>query len=168
MNRLFKVAHLLGLATFLGSILGHVVDGLHAGHPGTLSFLSARQNIALTTQQLTMPGLLLTIVSGLAMLTVARPSPWRKPWLLVHAGLGLLIAILTFKCLVPTGQALLQDAASLARASDPVGYARVLASMDLERIAGAANLALTFVIVCVGVWKPRCFQFFNHRAEVRS
>jgi hypothetical protein len=167
MYRFLKVAHLLGLAMFLGSVLGHIVDGLQAGPPGALSFLSARQSIALATQLLTAPGLLLLIVSGFAMSAAARPSPWRKPWILVHAGLGLVITGVTFVCLVPTGQTLLQDAVRLARAPDPGVYARVLALKDLESVAGAVNLALTIVVICVGVWKSQRFPWFR-RAEARN
>ncbi len=155
MYRVLKAFHLLGLAMFLGSILGHVVAGFEAGQPGAASFLFARQDVSLATQVLTMPGLLLTIASGFGMAAAGRLSPLRQPWLGVHAGLGLLVLVLAVCVLVPVGRTMLHDAAALMEGPDPAMIAQVLTMKRIEGAAGAVNLVLTLLILSLGVWKPR-------------
>lgn len=155
MYRFLKTAHLLGLAMFLGSVLGHIVAGIEAGQPGAASFLFARQDVSLATRVLTMPGLLLTIASGFGMMTAARLSPRRQPWLGLHAGLGLLVLILAVCFLVPTGRTILRGAASLLETPDHAVVAQVLIMKQIESVAGAVNLVLTLLIISLGVWKPR-------------
>jgi len=57
MYRTLKIAHLLGLAMFLGSVLSHVVVAALGGQPGAPGFLAARLEIAAATRALTLPGL---------------------------------------------------------------------------------------------------------------
>src|SRR5579863_1754047 len=91
MSRILKTCHLIGLTLFLGSILGHIVAGVAGGAPGTPSFLYAREHIALATQFLTLPGLALSVVSGIALAVVSRASPLRHPWLAAKIVLTLVI-----------------------------------------------------------------------------
>lgn len=152
--RLLRVAHLVGFATFLGSVLGHVVIGLTAGEPGATSFLLARDDIVSTNQALTVPGLALTVASGLALMLTGRLSPLRQRWLAVHAGLAVAVSVVAMAVLLPAGQTIAAEAAALVRASDPAAAARVAGRLRVESVVGAINIVLTLAIVTLGVLKP--------------
>lgn len=152
--RLLRVAHLLGFATFLGSVLSHVVVGLSAGEPGTIRFLAARDDIVSTTQALTAPGLALTVVSGVGLTLSGRLSPLRQRWLSVHAGLAIVVTVVAIAVLLPAGQTIAAEAATLVRTSDPAAVARIASRLRVESVIGAINIALTLAIVALGVLKP--------------
>jgi hypothetical protein len=74
--KFLKTLHLLGLVLFLGSVLGHVATSVHGGPAGgSPAFLAARENISALTQALTLPGLGIAALSGVAMAVVARMNP---------------------------------------------------------------------------------------------
>lgn len=152
--RLLKIAHLLGFATFLGSVLSHIVAGFAGGEPGAASFLFARENILSTNQVLTIPGLVLTLASGLALMVAGRLSPLRHRWLAIHAGLAIAVSVVAVAILLPAGEAIADEAAALVQASDPAAVAQVLNRSRLESVVGAINIVLTLAVVSVGVLKP--------------
>ena len=68
--RLLKILHLIGLSLFLGSIFGHIVASVLGGAPeagNEAAFLNSRVHITAATRYLTMPGLLLTLATGVGM-----------------------------------------------------------------------------------------------------
>lgn len=146
MYRSLKCLHLLGLSLFLGSIFGHIVTGATAGEAG---FLAARTEIDAATRVLTMPGLGVAIVSGIGLMLL---SPARRAWMGVHAALAAAIAILAAAIIVPEGRAVLSGAAALAQGQGD--SERVHAALMTEHIAGALNIALTLVVLALGVYKP--------------
>jgi len=156
MHRLLRTAHFIGLALFFGSALSHIVEAIAGGDPGGAGFLGARQTIELATRVLTLPGLALTIASGLGLAALSRS---RRAWMVAHGGLGLLVAILAFAVLVPAGREALAGAEALALGQSlPVSAG---AALMTERIAGAFSIALTLAIIALGVYKPRIGWFFR-------
>lgn len=154
MVRFLKTCHLLGLTLFLGSILGHIVASVAAGAPGGASFLYARQHIALATQFLTLPGLALSVLSGIALAASSRLSPLRHRWLAAKIALTLAVMANSALFLAPAGARALAGALALAR-GDAGAMAEIGAALRVEQYAGAANILLILLIVVLGVFKPR-------------
>ncbi len=154
MVRLVKTCHLIGLTLFLGSILGHIVAGAAGGAPGTASCLYAREHIALATQFLTLPGLGLAVVSGVALAIVSRQSPLRQRWLAAKIALTLAILANSALFVAPAGARALVGAVALSK-GDGAAIAEILAALRVEQIAGAVNILLILAIVLLGVFKPR-------------
>lgn len=155
MYRVAKLFHLLGLTLFLGSVFGHIVASIGGGEPGSAAFLAARENISLATRYLTLPGLALALVSGLAMAGKSGLPALRQRWLLVHAGLAIAIVATTATIVGPAGQRIL--AASLAFAHNEPGatLAAILDAKSWEDAFGRINLALALAAIVIGVFKPR-------------
>jgi hypothetical protein len=66
MYKIAKALHLVGLAMFLGSILGHISVGFVPGAKDRAeAMLFGRQAIEIATWSLTVPGLALLVVTGL-------------------------------------------------------------------------------------------------------
>ncbi|MGC9952726.1 MAG: DUF2269 family protein [Rhizomicrobium sp.] len=153
--RILKLLHLLGLTLFLGSIFGHIVSSVLGGAVGgTPAFVAAREHIALATDALTLPGLGLAILTGFGMVLVGRLSPLRAPWLIVHAGLGILIAVLAWFVIVPAVSHVLEGALELANGGRAT-IASVVALKRIEDVAGACNILLTLAAMTIAVWKPQ-------------
>ena len=150
MQRLLKFAHLIGLALFFGSVLSHIVEAIAGGDPGGAGFLDARRTIELATRALTLPGLALTMASGLGL---AALSPVRRAWMGAHAGLAILVALLAIIVIVPAGREALSGAEALAGGRSVPDATQ--AALMTEHIAGSLSIALTLAIIALGVYKPR-------------
>ncbi|MEO5336692.1 MAG: DUF2269 family protein [Magnetospirillum sp. WYHS-4] len=147
-TKTLKVLHLLGLAMFLGSILGHIAQGFVPGSASDpAAMLIGRQAIEVATRGLTLPGLGLLALSGLALAIRGRLHPARQRWLALHALALPLIALSAFTVMLPTAAALLEA----ARAGDIGGFA---ALKGRESAFGALNLLLAVAAVVLGVVKP--------------
>ena len=166
MVRLLKTCHLLGLTLFLGSILGHIVASAAAGAPGTASFLFAREQIALATQFLTLPGLALSVLSGIALMAVSRLSPLRHRWLAAKIALTLAIMANSALFLAPAGAHALAGALALSKGADAM--IEIAAALRAEQYAGAVNILLILSIVLLGVFKPRLQSRRQGAARVLS
>jgi hypothetical protein len=153
MVRLLKTCHLLGLTLFLGSILSHIVAGAAAGAPGTASFLYAREQIALATQFLTLPGLALSVLSGIALVAVSRLSPLRNRWLAAKIALTLAVMANSALFLAPAGARALMGALALSK-GEADAMIEIVAALRAEQYAGAVNILLILSIVLLGVFKP--------------
>ena len=104
MTAFLKSIHILGVAMFLGSILGHVVVGFVPGKatdPQVSVFV--RQAIVIATDILTLPGLLLLAVTGLIMLLRRGRKAFSARWLVIHTVFGLLIILNAGAVLYPAG-----------------------------------------------------------------
>lgn len=148
-----KFLHVVGIILFLGSVFGHVATGVLAGGPVDPGFVAARQNISALTRDLTLPGLGLTIVCGLALGLAGRAQPFKQRWLIVHALLAVAITVLTVAVIVPAGQRVLEDA--LLMPSVPGSQMNLESSLRTEHLVGAANIVLSLLAICVAVWRPR-------------
>jgi hypothetical protein len=154
MYPMLKVCHLIGLTLFLGSILGHVAASAAAGQPGSTGFLYMQEQIAFATRVLTLPGLLLTVASGIALAKLSRQSPLRARWLAAKVVLTAAIVINSVAFVAPAGARLLSGTAALSR-GEPVALAQIVADHKVETVAGAANIVMILAIVLLGVIKPR-------------
>ena len=104
MKKLIKTLHILGIVLFFGSILSHAISGLAEGvHGNVQSDLVVRQVVDVATWYLTVPGLSLLVLTGLAMV-VMRERPIRN--LLPHLIIVTLILTNAIFILLPTGQAI--------------------------------------------------------------
>jgi hypothetical protein len=163
MYRLLKSVHLLGLTLFLGSIFSHIVAGAAGGVIGGVGFLAARAEIDAATRALTLPGLIIAILSGIGL---ALLSPARRAWMGVHAALAAAIALLAAAVIVPAGRAAFSGTAALAQGQGNVDHVR--AALMTEHVAGAVNILLTLAVLALGVYKPalRLFARRNPRPHV--
>jgi hypothetical protein len=148
MYKSLKILHLVGLSLFLGSVFGHVVASAVGGEIGGAEFLFARKIISVATWALTLPGLALSICTGVAL---AALSPARRPWMYAHAGFAIAIALIAAFVLVPAGMEALRGVD--LSGSGPT-LADVEAALMRERIAGAVNILLALCVVAIGVIKP--------------
>lgn len=154
MTSVLKALHILGIALFLGSILGHAVIGAAEGiHDSPATLWLARQSIDVATWRLTLPGLVLLAVTGATLFLRRRASLSRLRWMKVHLVLAALIALNAILVLVPTGQAILTLAADLVEGTGNV--AALPALQGRETIFGAINILLAVTALFVAVLRPR-------------
>ncbi len=155
MYRSLKFIHILGLTLFLGSVFGHIVAGVLGGAPDSASFVFARQEVATATWVLTVPGLVLSILSGIGMIVVSGQSPVKTKWLVLHAGFAVAVAAIAALVIVPNLQDILQEAIALQKGLPGGSMETIMAKKRIEGIAGGINVLLTLTIIFLGVWKPK-------------
>lgn len=152
MRRLLKLLHLLGLSAFLGSILAFIVASQIAQGMPLQSLATLRAFVDAGTLALTLPGMWLVAVTGLAG-AMMRGSLFSEGWLLIKQGLMLLIILNAHFIVVPAvfevSRLAVEGASSGAL---PAGYASAYLR---ESLAGGANIALALGAAALGVWKPR-------------
>lgn len=137
-----KVVHLLGFAAFLGSVFGHIFLGrFPAPEPGQLALLMEVKHVS--TGVVTMPALLLTMASGLAL---AWTGPGFGGWLRLKLGLAVLVMANGALLLRPIGAEIARQAA-LGQAIAPLA--------GRESLLGAVNLALALGILVIAVSRVR-------------
>ncbi|MCP4933582.1 MAG: DUF2269 family protein [bacterium] len=149
-----KALHIIGVALFFGSILGHAITGLAEGvHGDAQAVLVARQILNVATWYLTLPGLVLVTLTGIGLVVIhERPQTNLRPHLLIAA----LIFMNAIFILLPTGQAILGTANELATGS---GNASKFANLrGREAMFGAINILLCIVAIFIGVLKPGSTQ----------
>ena len=152
MYKTAKALHFIGLAMFLGSILGHISLGFlpDAGEAQTVLF--GRQAIAVATWWLTLPGLALLVITGLFMTARGGHGFGRRRWLTAHQILAVLIVLNAAIVLVPGGATLLALAAEVADGRRAADAMQALAGR--ESMFGAANLLMALAAIFVAVMKP--------------
>lgn len=152
MYHVLKMAHVVGLAMFLGSVFAHIsvnaVPGIGSDPAATLT---ARHAVAAATAWVTLPGLLLAIASGLGLTLLGKHGFGRKRWLTLHQAAALLILLNALLVLAPAGR----KAVEAARSGSLEAVATAAAT---ESRFGPVNLLLTLSVVVLGVGKPRLGQ----------
>lgn len=161
MYRILKTLHLIGLALFFGSIAGHVVAAVHAGSPGDPTFLFAREEIVTATRSLTLPGLALTLVSGVGMILATRLALLRQRWLIIHGIIGVAIAVIAAGVIAPAGRHALALTLDLATDGTEAAAYRLGEALHIESVAGGINILLTIAVILIAIFKPR----LNRRGE---
>lgn len=152
MYKTAKALHFLGLAMFLGSILGHISIGFLPGAGEAQTILLGRQAIDVATWWLTLPGLALLVITGLFMTVQGRYGFARRRWLTAHQLLAVLIVLNAVFVLVPGGGALLALATEVADGRQTADAMNALAGR--ESMFGAANLLMALTAVFIAVFKP--------------
>jgi hypothetical protein len=159
-HKIAKALHFVGLAMFLGSILGHVTVGFVPGAKDQAqAMLFGRQAIEIATWSLTVPGLALLFVTGLFMTFRGGLGFGRRRWLTVHRIIGALILLNAALILVPVGGDLLDAASKIVEGGGSREAFATLAGR--ERMFGAANLVLALATVFVAALKPAFGQSRN-------
>ena len=151
--KLTKVAHLVALALFLGSVFGHIVQGMVPGGdtvPATILFV--RQSIDLATRYLTMPGLVLLMITGVLLSVLRRGGFGVHRWLTAHQVLGAAVVVIGMAVLVPTGRELLASARGLVDGALSLADHASLART--ESVVGAVNVLIALLALVVVIAKP--------------
>lgn len=148
MHKIIRVFHILGVVLFFGSILGHAVVGLaEHTHDSPQALLLTRQIVDVATWYLTLPGLLLLVLSGVGLI-IYRERPMR--YLAAHLFIAILILANAIFILFPVGQAML--GAASGGAINSVAEIQVLEGR--EAMFGVINILLCLAAVFIGVLKP--------------
>lgn len=153
MLKLIKALHVLGVVMFFGSILGHVTAGfIPAAKSDPQTALIVRQAIDAATTYLTLPGLVLLVVTGVFMIVRRRLPIIKIRWLALHAIFGLLIALNAAFVLLPVGQDLLAAGSQVATGALSMDHLHALEQR--EAAFGAANVVLSLAALFIAVIKP--------------
>jgi len=155
MYKVAKALHFLGLAMFLGSILGHISIGFVPGAKDQAQvMLFGRQAIEIATWSFTIPGLALLGVTGLFMTLRGGLGFGRRRWLTMHQIIGALILLNAV-----VGGDLVDLASKIIQGSGSIEAFVTLAGQ--ERTFGAANLVLALATIFIAVLKPALGQSRN-------
>lgn len=147
MRPVLKLAHLVGLAVFLGSIAVYILLTSQHLPPGSAAYAQLRAQVLLGTEALTRPALLLTVASGIGLLLAQRGKLQR--WQLLKAVIGLLLLINTQLFVVPA----IRAAATLAAPGHGASSA-LAAAVSTESAAGAVNLLLALAAMGLAIVRP--------------
>lgn len=148
MFQLFRFAHIVGVAMFFGSILGHVVTTLiPSAADSAPAMLAARQAIVLANLYVTIPGLTIAVISGALMVATSK---YQKGLALpLHIGLGVAVAVIAAVVLIPAAFELEAAATSVSNGTTTqTGLAQTAAR---EEMFGALNIFLAFAAIAFGV-----------------
>jgi len=155
MFEFYRFMHIVGVAMFFGSVLAHVTAGLIPGaaeNPAIM--LAARQAISLANWYVTIPGLILAIVSGALMAASAKYEK-RRPIGMHIASAATITAIAAF-VLIPTAQELEAVARALGvGTATPEAFA---SAAFREHAFGPINIVLSIAAIALGVTLPRLRQ----------
>jgi len=152
-QRIARVLHFIGLALFLGSIFGHIALQAIPGSTGeseTILFL--RTATVVTTRLLTVPGLVLLVITGVWMTVRSHGGFFRHRWLTLHQTIAGLILLNAFLILRPLGLQLLAAAQELQGGALDLSTFQHLARREM--MFGPVNLVLTLATMAVAVFRP--------------
>jgi membrane protein YdbS with pleckstrin-like domain len=147
--KLLKAIHLLGLSAFLGSIFSYIVMGIAAESQSLPLYLANRQLVLYTTDALTLPSLLLIMVSGILLALLRRRYDYR--WLLAKFGMAVAMMVIAQGWIRPA----IEDAIiQLAAGQQGAVYER---AMQQEAIAGGINILLCLLLLIIAqvTWRFR-------------
>jgi len=166
MDKTLKAAHFVGLALFLGSIPGHILLGRLADPadlPGFALLMHAKYASVLA---LTLPALILTLLTGIALMLRRGMTPNRIRWMAVKLVLVAMIVLNGALVLRPVGA----EMAHSARAAVKTGtLSPAFASLERREGAfGAANLVMILAVIGLAVFKPRWRRHETKPGQVRS
>jgi len=153
MEKILKIAHFFGLAVFLGSIPGHIVLGRLVDPAADLQgFALLMYAKYMNVLALTLPGLALMLLTGVALMLRRGMTPNKLGWMAAKLTLVALIALNGALVLTPLARDIATSAqAAVATGSLPAGFADLARK---EGLFGAANLAMILVVIGLAVAKP--------------
>lgn len=149
MNRGLKLAHLIGLILFLGSILTFIIVSLliEGGDVETIAF--GRQIISTGTHVLTLPGLWILAVTGIGM--GYKQYGGNQQYFRIKAAIAFLVILNTYLFVAPAVTSATELAArSLAQGRLLQEYMNAYMQ---ESVYGGINVLLAVAAMAVGVWK---------------
>lgn len=152
MTKTLKLAHFVGLVLVLGSIVTYIVISALIKGASLEALVFGRTVIRTGTLYVTMPGMWLITLTGIA-LAARKYAFFTLRWLdlkLVLAGAALVNAHLV---IVPaTGKLLELAQASLAAGALHADYASLY--LFRESLPGAANVAAMLAAMALAIWRP--------------
>lgn len=169
LRKLVKAFHEIGACGYLGALAVCIVLAATASDATLADYGAVRRGIALITQWILVPSLLLVVVSGLLAIAVHRPFIDAR-WAWMKALLGIVVFEGTLVNIDGTAQQLASIAAAAvetaAAAAVDTGTASGTDTPSNERAVVAALLrtewlgswtmvALSLVNVLLAVWRPR-------------
>jgi hypothetical protein len=148
-----KIAHLFGLAVFLGSLPVHILLGHLVDPAADLQGLALLMHVkSMNVLVLTLPGLVLTLLAGIAVMLRRGMTPNKLRWMAAKLALVALITLNGAFVLTPLARDIAVAAqGALTTGGLPAGFA------DLSRkegTFGAANLAMIIAVIGLAVLKP--------------
>ena len=151
MSQLFRVIHIVGVAMFFGSILAHVAAGLIPGAADNPpAMIVARQAIALANWYVSVPGLVITIVSGALM--AATAAYLKRRTLGLHIAAVVVIVVIAAAVLIPA--ALQLEAAAKAVGAGTMTPEVFAGALRREYAFGAVNILLALAAIVLGAALP--------------
>jgi hypothetical protein len=136
---------------FFGSVLAHVTATLIPGASENPSMLlAAREAISMANWYVTIPGLVIAILSGIAMAIYSGYE--KRHWLVLHA---LAVAVVTVNAAVVLIPAALELEAGARAVVAGTMRAEVLAGTEMrESMFGAGNITIIIIAIAIGVALP--------------
>lgn len=147
MKKILKGIHLLGLVVFLGSIFSFIVISILSEGSSLSDLFFGRRIIELGTKSLTIPGMYLSLISGVLL---AWPDLKKEMWIKVKVLTLVIIFINAYIFIIPAADHCLQLAkeASLSGVLSPsykIYYMK-------ETLFGALNISLSLMAAGLGVF----------------
>jgi len=150
MRKFLKFFHYIGLTIFLGSVLMFIIIGETAGYNNLESLVLTRRIILYGEYVLTLPGILIILVSGIAM-TVNSYKFFQLRWLNIKHVAILLIIFNAIFFLNPYAHQMLDLANQSLLAGELLPE---YSSMETKEIAaGAVNILLIMLSTVSGIWR---------------
>lgn len=149
MNRTLKLAHLVGLVLFLGSIFTFIVVSALVDGASLENLAFGRRIISRGTVVLTLPGLWLMVITGLWM--GYRRYGFASRFVQIKLALAILIVLNAHLVIVPAADHA-TTLAEISRASDQL-LPEYHAAYLRETVFGAVNVLLAIAAAVVGIWK---------------
>lgn len=145
-----KLIHIIGVILFLGSIFTYTLISTLTKNASLTDIVFAREIINTGTAYLTLPGLLIIVLSGIIS-TIKDVRFLKHRWLNVKFAALLIILLNTFIFILPAAD----DALELAKASLAEGklLSEYSAAYMQESIAGGVNVLLAIGSIISGIWK---------------
>jgi hypothetical protein len=162
LKRLLKILHEIGAVGVMGSIAACLVLVLKGPTQPLVAYAAVRQAIAVITQWLLLPSLVIVLLSGL--LAIAATSAFQNAaWAWVKGLLGLSV----FEATLVTINASARRAAELAAmAATGQGDAAQLAQTLRTEMGGLwLLLALSLVNIVLAVWRPQLYRVSRERTS---
>ena len=149
MKSIAKVLHMIGMAMFLGSIAVYIAISTTTNPTQLADYASARRCIAADTHAVTMPGLWLAVLSGVALAWRYKPLPG---WIKLKLSLALLVVLNCYLLVMPAVDqaALLAVQAAKNGQRDPA----VAQAVQRETVFGAGNVLLVLGMLGLAVRRP--------------
>lgn len=157
MHKYLKYLHLIGLCMFMASIAIHITVGfVPGGRELAPTILLGRQLIDISTWALTIPGLALLAVTGIAMTIKSPTGLSQRKWLIAHIVLAALAIVNAGAILIPMGREVFQIATNLPASSDLMQTYQPLKLK--ESILGGVNLLFALAAMFMATIKPKLKQ----------
>lgn len=152
-DKTLKVVHLIALTLFFGSIPSHILLYVLAERATDLqSFATLMHAKYVCVTALTLPALLVTLVSGAPLMVRQQLTPNKARWMAAKLVLVALITLNGVFVLLPVARDLSLSAQTAARAENRPPE---LAQLERrEALYGDANIAMILATIAISVFRP--------------